>query len=212
MEKEFWKQLWVDNTIPFHKSEAHPFLVKHFDQLHLDKGARIFIPLCGKTLDIGWLMKGGFHVIGAELSPLAIDQLFDTLGITPTITKTAQYLHYQAELIDIFVGDLFDLSNKEMGKVDAVYDRGSLVALPQEMRIRYTKHLMQITDHAPQLLITYQYDQAEMDGPPFAISDQELNMHYAAHYHIQKCDARKAGRDLSDRPFDITEIIWMLNA
>ncbi|MGB8700451.1 MAG: thiopurine S-methyltransferase [Thermosynechococcaceae cyanobacterium] len=184
MEASFWHQRWSNNDIAFHESEVNPLMVKYFKQLSLVNGSRIFLPLCGKTLDIPWLLSNGYRVAGAELSKIAIDQLFMELGVEPTILEVGTVDHYSAQNIDIFVGDIFHLYRKMLGLVDAIYDRAALVALPEEMRNRYTAHLMEITDKAPQLLICYEYDQSLMEGPPFSISNEEINQHYRDSYQL----------------------------
>ena len=184
MDKTFWLQKWEKNEIAFHESEANPTLVKHFNKLLMKKDARVFVPLCGKTLDIAWLVSHGYHVAGAELSELAIKQLFANLDVTPKISKLGDIFCYSAEQIEIFVGNIFDLTPDLLGRVDAIYDRAALVALPKEMRHQYTKHLMQLTDHAPQLLITYAYDQNQMSGPPFSVTNDEVALHYGDCYNV----------------------------
>ncbi|NJR66332.1 MAG: thiopurine S-methyltransferase [Leptolyngbyaceae cyanobacterium CRU_2_3] len=168
----------------FHKGEVNPLLVKYFKQLALANGSRVFLPLCGKTLDIPWLLSNGYRVAGAELSKIAIEQLFIGLGVEPQILQVGEIDHYSAQNIDVFVGDIFHLSSQMLGLVDAIYDRAALVALPKAMRDRYTAHLMEITDQAPQLLICYEYDQNLMEGPPFSISHEEVNQHYGGRYHL----------------------------
>ncbi|HZV61797.1 MAG TPA: thiopurine S-methyltransferase [Methylophilaceae bacterium] len=185
MDANFWHQKWEKNEIAFHQSEANPLLVRHFNELSLAKGSRVFIPLCGKTRDIAWLLTQGYQVAGAELSKIAIEQLFNELGIKPEINKVGELQHYRAPNIDIFVGDIFELSESLLGPVDAIYDRAALVALPAAMRDQYTKHLMQITEEAPQLLISYTYDQTAIDGPPFSITNEEVHRHYAYRYQMR---------------------------
>ncbi|MEM8675128.1 MAG: thiopurine S-methyltransferase [Cyanobacteria bacterium P01_G01_bin.67] len=184
MDTSFWLQKWQNNELGFHKSEANPILVKYFPELALAKGSRVFVPLCGKTLDIAWLLSNGYHVAGAELIEIAIEQLFMELGIEPKISVAGEVRHYSAKNIDIFVGNIFDLSSKMLGTVDAIYDRAALVALPQEIRNRYTAHLTEITETAPQLLVSYEYDQNLMKGPPFSISNEVLNQHYGDSYDL----------------------------
>jgi thiopurine S-methyltransferase len=184
MEKSFWLQKWEKNTIAFHKSEANPILVQHFKALSLGKGRRIFVPLCGKTLDIAWLLANGYRVAGAELIEMAIEQLFMELRVEPKISKVDAVKHYSAENIDIFVGNIFDISSNILGPVDAVYDRAALVALPEDMRKHYTAHLMEVTDKAPQLLISYEYDQTVMGGPPFSISNEAVHQYYGDSYDL----------------------------
>lgn len=184
MEKSFWLEKWQKNEIGFHNREAHPLLVEHFARLGVEKGDRLFLPLCGKTLDIGWLLERGYSVAGAELSEMAVIQLFEQLGMEPQVDMTGDLKRYRAPDIDIFVGDIFHLTDEVLGPVAAVYDRAALVALPLEMRRRYAQHLRQVTGSAPQLLITFEYDQEEMPGPPFCVSDSEVAEHYAKAYTL----------------------------
>ncbi len=184
MDISFWLQRWEKNNIGFHKSEANPLLVKYFNELSLVKGSRVFLPLCGKTLDIAWLLSNGYRVVGAELSEIAIEQLFMELGVEPKISKAGEVRHYSAKNIDIFVGNIFDLHSNMLGPVDAIYDRAALVAMPREVRNRYTAHLTEITNKAPQLLISFEYDQSLMEGPPFSVDIEEVNQHYRDSYNL----------------------------
>lgn len=182
MDAHFWHQKWQKNEIGFHQSDADAQLVKHFPQLKLQAGNRVFLPLCGKTLDIAWMLDQGYQVAGAELSQIAIEQLFANLGIKPEVTIIGPLKRYSGQNIDIFVADIFELTAQELGSVDAVYDRAALVALPKETRKKYTRHLAAITNKAPQLLLCFEYDQSLMAGPPFSISRDEVKEHYTATY------------------------------
>lgn len=209
MEPQFWHDRWANNEIGFHKSEANPLLVKYFNELALAKGSRIFVPLCGKTLDIPWLLSEGCRVAGAELSLMAIEQLFAELGVKPTITSNGGIDRYQANDIDIFVGDIFDVTKTMLGPVDAIYDRAALVALHETMRSRYTEHLTAITDHAPQLLICYEYDQRAAEGPPFSISHEEVRRHYAHRYQLRLLTSADVPGGLKGKCAAI-EHVWLL--
>lgn len=196
MKADFWHQRWQKNEIGFHEPEASPSLIQYWPELGLPEGGRVFVPLCGKTLDIAWLLSQGYRVAGAELSELAIEQLFAGLGLTPQITSIGKLQHYQAENIDIFVGDIFDLSLDQLGPIDGIYDRAALIALPEVMRQRYTSHLSAITRHAPQLLITLQYDTTLLQGPPFPISHEEIQQHYADGYAAELLEDSELEGDL----------------
>ena len=184
MDPSFWHQRWEKNEIAFHESQANPVLVSHFNELSLGKGSRVFVPLCGKTLDISWLLSNGYRVAGAELSQIAIEQLFMELGLQPEISRVGEVEQWSDKNLDICVGDIFAVSRKMLGPVDAIYDRAALVAFPEEMRNRYTAHLTEITGKAPQLLICYDYDQSLMPGPPFSIRNEEVHRHYADTYEV----------------------------
>ncbi|MCU1309064.1 MAG: tmpT [Candidatus Angelobacter sp.] len=209
METSFWQQKWEKNEIAFHQSEANPLLVKYFTELSLAKGRRVFVPFCGKTLDIPWLLSNGYRVAGAELSKIAVEQLFAGLGVEPKISGVGAVDRYSAEKIEIFVGDIFDLSSETLGPVDAIYDRAALVALPKEMRNRYTAHLTEITDKAPQLLITFEYEQSAMEGPPFSVSNEEVNELYGASYDLSLIASTDVPGGLKGR-CPAKENAWML--
>ena len=216
MDPEFWHQRWEENNIGFQEREANPLLVDYFSKLSLTKGSRVFLPLCGKTMDIAWLLSNGYRVVGAELSDIAIAQLFTGMGVSPEISTSGKITHYRHKGLEIFGGDIFNLSGDVTGPVDAVYDRAALVALPRETRQRYTKHLIDLTDAAPQLLICYEYDQSRMDGPPFSVTHDEIVRHYRDHYEFAqlvssnvpgglkgKCMARENVWLLTKRPLDV---------
>lgn len=184
MDPEFWLMKWHNDETGFHEQEANPNLTNNIHRLSLAPGNRIFVPLCGKTVDIRWLIKQGYHVVGAELSTIAIGQLFQHLDIIPDSTRLGDVTRYEGPGFTLFGGDIFNLTQDMLGKIDAVYDRAALVALPFEMRVRYSKHLRDLTDTAPQLLITFDYDQEKMDGPPFAVIANEVEQHYIDFYGI----------------------------
>ncbi|AXR60742.1 thiopurine S-methyltransferase [Leptospira mayottensis] len=209
MDANFWHKKWEKNEIAFHESKVNPLLVENIDKLSLAENGRIFLPLCGKTLDISWLLSRGFRVAGAELSKIAIEQLFQELGVEPKISKVAELEHYSAHHLDIFVGDIFHLTAASLGSVDAIYDRASLVALPEDTRKRYVKHLMEITNTAPQLLICYEYDQSKMEGPPFSISSEEVQRHYRNHYRFNLIVSKNVVGGLKGK-CEATENLWLL--
>lgn len=184
MDHDFWRERWRENRLGWQQPAPHPMLVRHLSALKLEPGARVFVPLCGKTLDISWLLGNGFRVTGAELVETAVQQLFAGLGVEPEIERLGAFSRYWADGIDIFVGDVFALDRATLGPVDAVYDRAALVALPETIRPSYAAHLAEITSRAPQLLITFDYDQSRMDGPPFSVSDEEVRALYAGAYEV----------------------------
>ena len=209
MDANFWHDLWATNTIAFHQSVVNPLLSAYFDDLALTEDSRIFVPLCGKTLDIGWLLGKGYAVAGAELSELAIQQLFNELGVAPQIAEMGELKHYSAPNLDIYVGDIFDLTPAMLGRVHGIFDRAALVALPPAMRARYTQHLTELTRNAPQLLITFAYNQALMEGPPFSVNSDEVKRHYDARYKVVHLLTQPVAGGLRGI-VDVTESAWVL--
>ncbi len=209
MEASFWHQKWQRGEIAFHQNQANALLVAHFEKLNLRYGSRIFLPLCGKTLDIAWLLARGYQVVGAELSEIAIDELFQSLNLKPQVAQNGTLLHYSAKDVDLYVGDIFDLSASVLNQVDAIYDRAALVALPAEIRKQYASHLTNITHVAPQLVITYEYNQALIDGPPFSVCEEELKRCYGTAYAMTALETRGVEGGMKGKAAS-TETAWLL--
>lgn len=208
MEPEFWQQKWRERVIGFHLNEANPLLRKHFARLALQQGQRVFVPLCGKTLDIGWLLQQGYAVAGVELSEIAVGELFAELGLVPVIHDLGALKHYQAPQLDIFEGNLFDLTAALLGVVHAVYDRAALVALPAETRARYAAHLQALCPAAPHLLLTFDYEQHLRQGPPFAVPAVELEQLYGLVYRFTELERRMFEGFQQNIP--VRETVWLL--
>lgn len=205
MHPEFWHRRWADNQIGFHESKVNPLLAAHFDVLDLQPGARVLLPLCGKTVDIDWLLEKGFRVAAAELSPLAVLQLFERLRVAPRIERLVGLDRYSAPGLDVFLGDFFRLSAGMLGAVSGVYDRAALIALPAPMRKRYVEHLRSLTGDAAQLLITLDYDQRIADGPPFSVPAPEVREHYGNGVALLSSQLLPEG--LKGR-YPVTECAW----
>jgi thiopurine S-methyltransferase len=206
---KFWHERWSKNEIGFHEPKPNPVLVKHFKRLGLAGGARVFVPLCGKTLDIGWLLRHGCRVVGAELSKIAIEQLFAQLRLQPKISAEGKLTAYSGPNIKIFIGNIFDVTRQKLGRVNAIYDRAALVALPEKVRKRYTAHMIGITNKAPQLLISFEYDQKVMTGPPFSISNVELMEGYGESYDLTLLASAAVPGGLKGK-CPATENAWLL--
>ena len=209
MEESFWHQRWREGAIGFHLAEPNPLLVAHFARLQVPKGSRVFLPLCGKTNDLAWLLAAGYRVAGAELSRIAIDALFSGLHVTPTIETVGALTRYSAPDIDFLVGNIFDVSAEVLGPVDAVYDRAALVALPATMRGDYASHLQAITGMAPQLLISFEYDQRLIDGPPFSIDGGEVARLYGSTCLLENIDTIDVVGGLKGQA-PAVERVWLL--
>ena len=210
MDPDFWQEKWQKREIAFHQAAANPLLVSCFDQLAIAPGARVFLPLCGKSLDIHWLLARGYRVVGAELSEVAVTELFAELGLIPTVSTVGKLQHYSADKLEVFVGDIFNVSQATLGPVAAIYDRAALVALPDSMRQRYAQHLVTISQGAPQLVICFEYDQAMLAGPPFSVDSQEIDKLYSNVYHLN-CLAELEVAGGLKKKCQATERAWLLS-
>lgn len=186
MESRFWKEKWVKHELGFHLPFVHPILKRSLPRFNLTQGARVFLPLCGKTLDIGYLLSEGYRVTGVELSEVAVSELFQELGVAPEVSDWAGGRCWRHGDLTVFQGDFFALTAEQPGSVDLVYDRAALVALPLEMREQYAARMPELTGRAPQLVITFEYNQAQMDGPPFSVPAANVAELYAESYELEE--------------------------
>lgn len=190
MNPEFWLQRWQDDQIGFHQDQINPHLMEHRSALGCAAGARVFVPLCGKSRDLVWLAEQGCTVLGVEISTLAVQALFQEQQLAARRQPDGAFERWQHGSLTVLAGDFFDLESEHLRGVRAVYDRASLIALPPAMRQDYARHLMEILPpEAPMLLVTLEYPQEEMNGPPFSVSEAEVQRLYGSRYNV-RCLAR----------------------
>ncbi|MFC4273754.1 thiopurine S-methyltransferase [Achromobacter aloeverae] len=191
MEAQFWLDRWREGITGFHQERVTPLLAKYWPGLGVPSGGRVLVPLCGKTLDMAWLAQQGYSVLGVELSPLAVEQFFTGNGLTPSVRATAAGDLYSAGNIEILCGDIFALDAQALAGCAGVYDRAALIALPPEMRKRYAAHVYaSLPTGARGLLITLDYEQDQMPGPPFSVGDAEVQALYEGHTQVRQLDRR----------------------
>lgn len=180
MKPEFWQDRWNKDQIGWHQKYANPHLTKYWPTLNIPKGSTVLVPLCGKTLDMRWLEGLGYKVLGVELSEKACFQYFNEQELEPKVGQHGSFKVYEAGDTHLWCGDLFDLTADDLKDVSAIYDRASVIALPPDMREQYAAHLTKLLPKAQGLLITLDYDQSKMKGPPHAVPDAEVQKLFGA--------------------------------
>jgi thiopurine S-methyltransferase len=177
MEPEYWLQRWKEGRIGFHSAEVNPCLIEY--AWVFDESVRVLVPLCGKSVDLEWLVVHGVEVVGIDLSELAAQAFFAERGTTPERREEGSFVRYQYGNVTILVGDFFAAKSEQLGYFDGVYDNAAMIALPAELRARYTAHLQTLlTPKAKLLLVTLNYDAD--GGPPFCVSGEEVAAAYPA--------------------------------
>ena len=186
MQHDFWHQRWQQNQIGFHNPKVNSHLQTHWPDLGVGSGQRVLVPLCGKSQDLLWLLAQGHSVVGVELSPLAVEAFFDENGLKPTIRRQGEFWVSEIDGLQLFCGDFFALRPEDVGRIDAVYDRAALVALPPEMRIDYVALMASLLEPGSStLLVAFDYPQHEMSGPPFSVQQSEIELLYRAWCEIE---------------------------
>jgi len=186
MKIEFWEQRWHEGSIGFHLSEVNPYLVKYWPYLNVAKGATVLVPMCGKSLDMMWFVSQGLNVLGVECSQKAIKAFSDEQKLNLQARQHKKFVAHHSPQLQMLEGDFFHLDEEDLTNVSAIYDRASLVALPEEMRRQYVELLAEnLPQHVSILLVTIEYQQRLMSGPPFSVSSEEVNQLYKPHFSVE---------------------------
>lgn len=205
MQQDFWIQRWENGETGFHQDQLNPYLGYFYGEKGpaLDKRQmlKVFVPLCGKSLDMLWLAQNGYEVLGNECSEIAVKAFFEEHQLEYRAEQGETFTRYIAEQaegrrrIEILLGDFFDLTKAELEGVTDIYDRASMIALPEDMRRAYADKMYQLQNQGMRsLLITLTYSQKDMNGPPFSVSEEEVAEFYAENFKIDKL----LGKDIID--------------
>lgn len=180
MDPQFWLTHWeTQDRHGFHQDRVHADLPR-FETTFLGGGPhRVLVPLCGKSVDLDWLVAAGHEVVGIELSPIAIQEIFHRLGARPTEDALGPFRRFRIGRATVLCGDVFAATPELLGEFDRVWDRAALVALDAPRRGPYTAGLRALLRPGGRLLQnTFVYEQSVMDGPPWSVPEDELRKHY----------------------------------
>lgn len=179
MQSEFWLKRWQQNQIGFHQGRVNPYLQQYWPQLGVAPASRVFVPLCGKSGDMLWLRAQGHEVVGVELSELALRAFFEENDLAMEVRSEDGFQVFESAGIQLYCGDFFRLGRSHLAGVEAVFDRAALIALPPEMRPDYVAHLHSLlASNTQTLLVTFEYPQSQMQGPPFSVEEAEVRTLY----------------------------------
>jgi len=191
VERDFWLERWELDQIGFHQSCVNPLLEAHWPGLGIPRHRGVLVPLCGKSLDMRYLERLGHRVWGVELSEKAIGAYFEESGESPEVTNGFYLTSHAGAATTLYCGDFFDLQAPDIRGVGAVYDRGALVALPPRQRAHYADHLQRVVpERSVMLLLTFEYDQSRVSGPPFSVGMEEIESLYSS-----RCSIIRLARD-----------------
>jgi len=213
MEPDFWQRAWQEDRTGFHQSRINSRLERFWPTLSIATGAEVFVPLCGKSQDMFWLHQQGHRVLGVELSEKAAQAFFDTNSLPYNSQPLGDFQQYEgvdsAAGIRLLVGDFFSLNAEHLAHSQAFYDRASMIAMPDDMRRDYARHLASvIPSDCVGLLLAINYDPSQMRGPPFAVSDENVRQLLGDAFAIDELEyfsgPERLG-NLADRGLDTLE-------
>jgi thiopurine S-methyltransferase len=207
VQPEFWQERWRTAQIGFHQFAVDRHLQAYWPKLKLPADSRVFVPLCGKSLDLLWLRDQGHRLTGVELSAVAVESFCMENGVPARRRLLHDFDAYEAEGLTLFCGDFFKLEPGLLAEVSAVYDRASLISWTPALRTAYVRHITALTRPGTQtLLIAVEYAQAQMSGPPFPVTSADIDELYAddhsieqlARHEILELEPRLKARGLSE--------------
>lgn len=189
MEPAFWQQRWADNQIGFHQAQVNPYLQTYWPQLQLAPGSRVLVPLCGKSLDLAWLAGQGHRVLGVELSRRAVEDFFREHELEAEVRQQGAFEVWRSGDVQLWCGDFFALRAEDVAGCVGLYDRAAVIALPVQMRARYMQLLSGLLPTSCRgLVVTLDYDQSLLAGPPFSVRDEELRQGFAG-WQVEQLEA-----------------------
>ena len=202
MEIAFWLERWSRGETGFHQDHINPYLGYYYGEMGPPAAKRselkVFVPLCGKSKDLWWLRQSGYASVGVECSKQAVEQFFAEHQLNYSKMNMNSHVSYKTDKLEILLGDFFTLQADDVGNITDIFDRASLIALPMEMRQEYVNKITELQKPGTRtLLITLTYPENEMDGPPFSITEDEVNKLYGSSFKIEKLAVKNI---LDDEP------------
>lgn len=196
MTENIWEKAWEENNTRWQQGQYNKHLVTYFHQLPIAKSLEVFVPLCGKSKDLLWLLKNGCKVTGVELCEKPIVEFFSESNLDYKIDRTRGYDIYTGENIKIIKADLFYLDTKFYSSFDFIYDRASLVAIEPAERSSYSNLLTKVLKPGGSiLLITFSSDKP-LQGPPYSVSETEVKSLFRKDFEINKLGHEKVDSSL----------------
>lgn len=186
MDAQHWHDRWEQNQIGFHQDSINAHLESFWTESGAAPGCSVFVPLCGKSLDMLWLRSQGHPVLGIELSRKAVADFFSENRLQAEVDQQGLFERWRCDGLTLLVGDFFNLQAADLQQIGGVYDRASLIALPPAMRQEYAHHMGHLVPPGVgTLLISMEYPQDQMDGPPFSVAQEEVEALYGEHFGVE---------------------------
>jgi|TARA_B110000238_G_scaffold191472_1_gene225717 thiopurine S-methyltransferase len=167
-----WRDRWKDNRIGWHQELGNASLKKHWSPVN--RSCTVLVPLCGKSKDLVWLANLGHRVIGIEVSEIGARAFFleNNLIYKESTYKNLKIFEAINIQISIYCGDYFDY---DLCDAEALYDRGSIVAIRPEIRSSYVHHMKSLLgQEAYKFIISLEYAEGFVEGPPYSIKPVEM--------------------------------------
>ena len=197
--KKYWRavvdahkphlDLAAGNDNPLADKQAHDGQIED-SQANKASGTNVFVPLCGKSLDLLWLADCGHHVYGVELSEIAVESLFTENDLVFERTSEDLFTKYSGEHcgknITIWCGDYFSLTPSMLPTIHLFYDRAAFIALSPQTRSDYLDALARLLGtNAFGLMVTLEYVDGLITPPPHSITPPKVKNICSANFLVE---------------------------
>jgi len=205
MESEFWFDSWEQGgtKTSFHLPDVHEH-ARMLDRLGLVAGARVLVPLCGKTADLRFFAESAAEVVGVELVPRAVAEFFAENGLDPVEEEPDVF---RAGNLVIRRQDVFTLTPEAIGPVDLVYDRAALIAFPDDMRQRYAEAITRLVRPGTRYFINTLEYHPRLPSPPFSVGPAEVVERFGRAFEVDHVAAEPRPGHRMVEKFGLTDLV-----
>lgn len=211
----YWSHRWTLEDTPWHQPKVHPFLEGEARRvLGHRNNAVVLVPLCGKALELKWFYDLGHRVVGVEYVEASARQFFSDSALAveeckcPSLGCTV--LQTPDGRLKIFCCSIFDLGRCTLSPVDVVWDRASLVAVPEDSRQTYARLLKSLlAPNSVYLLVTCVHLDSSYTGFPKSVGDDEVYGLFGDTMNVQKI-SESSSQTLFYIKSPIHEVTWII--
>ncbi|GAA0245097.1 thiopurine S-methyltransferase [Saccharothrix mutabilis subsp. mutabilis] len=205
MESDFWYDSWAigGTKTSFHLPNVHEH-ARLLDRLGLVAGARVLVPLCGKTADLRFFAESAAEVVGVELVPRAVEEFFAENDLDPVEEEPDVF---RCGNLVIRRQDIFKLTPRMLGPVDLVYDRAALIAFPEDMRRRYAEAITRLVRPGTRYFINTLEYHPKLPTPPFTVGPDEIVERFGHAFEVEHVAAEPRPEHRMIEKFGLTSLV-----
>lgn len=213
---DYWSHRWDTGNTPWHRLDIHPLLIQHKNEvLGNRQDAQVFIPLCGKANELKWFYDCGHRVTGLEYVEKTVRQFFEENNIpyseTTCTVLNCKILQTADKRLRIFVCSVFDFKKECVGPVDIIWDRGSLVAVNEEDRLKYAGVMRSLMSPGTMYaLVSVFYEDDSFTGFPKSVPDNTVRELFGKGMKLTKVTENTTIREDFVIKVPISEVLWLI--
>lgn len=201
-----WKECWNTPNVAFHNPNLNELFIKYHDKMLTRPGMRIFVPLCGKAVEMKWLVDQGHKVVGLEAAPVPCKAFFEENNIPYEIHEMKGIHGEKYESLDhnvvIYCCDFFLFSKDVCGEIDGIWDSGGLNSMDVEDRDKYIHRIRSLMGKGCVNLTEFvNFDKSIVDIT-WSMTKEELEREFGEGFTVEDITQMDAPKRLKDQGCD----------